>query len=108
MLINTVIENTTSAFKIAQRIEDPCLFVVSGTLGGGQAITFEVSNTLDTENGIIDPADDSKWTALLNGGSAILIDDSTNYIFIQAPAYYRLVFAGTASSPLTIMRFKYK
>ncbi len=107
MLINTVIENATDGFRIAQRIEDPALFVAQG-LTGGEVISFDVSNTAVTENGIIDPTDNSKWIPLLSGGTPVSISATTNYIFIQAPAYYRLVLVGIPASPITIMRFKYK
>tara|TARA_R110002012_G_scaffold33850_3_gene98670 strand:+ start:196 stop:519 length:324 start_codon:yes stop_codon:yes gene_type:complete len=107
MLFNKVIENKTTDFKIDLRLQDPTLLAVEG-LNGSEIITFDLAAVTDTVTGIIDPTVDSNWIALINNGTQISMSATNNYMFIQAPAYYRLVLSDVPSNPIKIMKYIYK
>ena len=106
MQTNTLIQSATTSFKKSDRVKFPTLYVVQG-LTASEEITFDVTNTEEKTDGIVDANNDSNWIALLNGGLQISITPTTNFLYIQAPAYYRLVLSSTPANPVTVMRFTF-
>ena len=102
MLIQTLVNNLDTAFKVKTKLQYPTLFVAEG-LSGAEVVTFDATNQMSTP----DETNDADWIALLLNGNQLSLTATSNYIFAQAPAWYRLVLNTTPAAGITIMQFIY-